>query len=85
MMPVSPPKRNVPRKPSAHSIGVSNDREPPHIVPIQLKYFTPVGTAMSMVMMAKNGSSTWPVANMWCAQTLTDSAAIAIVAKTMPL
>src|SRR5665811_2610296 len=83
MTPVSPPNRNVVRKPSAHSIGVSKVRDPPHIVPIQLKNFTPVGTAMSMVMMAKNGSSTWPVAYMWCAQTLTERAAIAIVAKTV--
>ena len=54
--------------------------EPRHIVPIQLKIFTPVGTAMSIVMSAKNGSSTEPVTYMWCAHTVTDSAAIAIVA-----
>ena len=53
---------------------------PRHIVPIQLKNFTPVGTAMSIVMSAKNGSSTAPVAYMWCAHTVTESAAIAIVA-----
>ena len=35
------------------------------MVPIQLKNFTPVGTAMSMVMNAKNGSSTAPVTYMW--------------------
>ena len=35
--------------------------DPRHIVPIQLKNFTPVGTAMSIVMSAKNGSSTEPV------------------------
>ena len=58
---------------------------PPHIVPIQLKNFTPVGTAMSIVMIAKNGRSTWPVTYMWCAQTLTDRAAMAIVAKTRVL
>jgi len=85
MTPVRPPNRNVTRKPIAHSMGVSNDREPPHMVPIQLKNLTPVGTAMSIVMMAKKGSSTCPVAYMWCAQTLTDRAAIAIVAKIMPL
>ena len=54
-------------------------------MPIQLKNFTPVGTAMSIVMIAKNGSSTWPVAYMWCAQTLTDRAAMAIVANTSVL
>src|SRR5665811_311257 len=46
MMPVRPPKRNVVRKPIAHSIGVSNDMAPPHIVPIQLKNFTPVPTGV---------------------------------------
>ena len=50
------------------------------MVPIQLKNFTPVGTAMSMVMKAKNGSSTEPVTYMWCAHTVTDRAAMAIVA-----
>ena len=43
MMPVRPPNRNVTRKPTDHSIGVSKDSDPPHIVPIQLKNFTPVG------------------------------------------
>ena len=59
--------------------------DPPHIVPIQLKNFTPVGTAISIVMIAKNGSSTWPVTYMWCAQTAADRAAMAIVAKTRVL
>ena len=54
--------------------------DPRHIVPIQLKIFTPVGTAMSIVISAKNGSSTDPVTYMWCAHTVTERAAIAIVA-----
>ena len=83
-MPVSPPNRNVTRKPIAHSIGVSKDSDPPHIVPIQLKNFTPVGTAMRNVMNEKNGRSTAPVTNMWCAHTATDRAAIASVAQTRP-
>ena len=57
---------------------------PPHIVPIQLKNFTPVGTAISIDTPEKNGSSTAPVVNMWCAHTPTDSAAMARVAKTRP-
>ena len=44
--------------------------EPRHRVAIQLNIFTPVGMAISVVMKAKNGSSTLPVVNMWCAQTL---------------
>ena len=54
-------------------------------MPIQLKNFTPVGTAISNDSALKNGSSTTPVANMWCAQTPTESPPIASVAKTRPL
>ena len=55
------------------------------MVPTQLKNFTPVGTAMRNVMKEKNGSSTAPVVNMWCAHTVIDSPAIAMVAATRPL
>ncbi|GHE61243.1 hypothetical protein GCM10018782_39380 [Streptomyces griseoaurantiacus] len=54
-------------------------------MPIQLKNFTPVGTAIRYVMKEKNGSSTAPVANMWCAHTVADSPVIAIVAPTRPM
>ena len=64
MIPVRPPNKKVVKKPSAHSIGVSNDNDPPHIVPIQLKNFTPVGTAIRNVMKEKNGRFTAPVTNM---------------------
>jgi len=80
MMPVTPPKTNVIRNPTVYSIGGSKVSWPFHIVPIQLKYFTPVGTAIRNVMNEKNGSSTAPVVNMWCAQTVIDRPAIAIVA-----
>ena len=80
MTPVRPPKVKVMRKPIAHSIGVSKVTDPRHIVPTQLKIFTPVGTAISIVMSEKNGSSTEPVTYMWCAHTVTDRAAIAMVA-----
>ena len=69
----------------AKSIGVSNEICPRHMVPIQLKNFIPVGTAIRNERNEKNGSSTWPVANMWCAQTLIDRAAMAMVAATRPL
>ena len=36
-------------------------------------------------MSEKNGSSTAPVVNMWCAHTVIDSPAIPSVAATMPL
>ena len=83
--PVRPPNRNVTRKPIDHSIGVSNVSDPFHIVPIQLKNFTPVGTAMRKVMNEKNGSRTAPVGNMWCAHTVTDRPAMEIVAATRPM
>jgi hypothetical protein len=67
------------------SIGVSKVREPRHIVPIQLKNFTPVGTAIRNVIKEKKARSTCPLAYIWCAQTATDSAAIAIVAAIRPL
>ncbi len=85
MTPVRPPKRKVTRKPAAHSIGGSKDSDPFHIVPIQLKNFTPVGTAIRYVMKEKNGSRTAPVANMWCAHTVTDRPAMAIVAPISPV
>ena len=53
--PVRPPKRKVTRKPIVQIIGVSKTSLPPHIVPIQLKNFTPVGTEIAIVMIAKKG------------------------------
>ncbi len=73
------------RKPSVHSIGVSKLNDPFHMVPIQLKNFTPVGTAIRNVMKEKNGSSTPPVTYMWCAHTVTDRPAIAMVAPIRPM
>ena len=80
-----PPNKNVTMNPTENSIGVSNVIAPRHIVPIQLKNLIPVGTAIRNDITEKNGSSTAPVANMWCAHTVIDSAAIASVANTMPL
>ncbi len=54
-------------------------------MPIQLKNFTPVGTAIRKLRKAKKGSSTCPVANMWCAQTDMDRIVMAMVAATSPL
>ena len=39
--------------PTAHSIGVLKSIEPPHMVAIQEKIFTPVGTAITMVAATK--------------------------------
>ena len=68
-----------------NSIGVSKVSWPRHMVPVQLKNLIPVGTAIRKLMSEKNGSSTAPVVNMWCAHTVIDSPAIPIVAPTMPL
>ena len=76
--PVRPPNRNVTRNPIANSIGVSNVSCPRHMVPIQLKNLMPVGTAIRKGMNEKNGSSTAPVANMWCAHTVIDRPAMAM-------
>src|SRR3954454_4032948 len=83
--PDRPPSRDVTRDPKENRIGVSNVSCPLTIVPIQLKNLIPVGTAIRKLRNEKNGSSTWPVANMWCAHTLIDSAAMPMVAATRPL
>ncbi len=51
---------------TANSMGVSKVNEPRHMVAIQLKIFTPVGTAMDMVAYMKNNSpvSGMPTVNM---------------------
>src|SRR3954454_16937797 len=85
MTPVRPPDRKVTMNPTENSIGVSKVTDPPHIEPIQLKNLMPVGTAIRNVMTEKNGSSTAPVVNMWCAHTVIDSAAMDSVASTIPL
>ena len=79
MTPLAPPSRKLSRKPMANSIAVGNTIAPFHIVPIQLMYLRPVGTAISSDIAEKNGLSTAPVANMWCAHTAIDSPAIASV------
>src|SRR5699024_49185 len=84
MTPVMPPNRNVLKNPKAHNRGVSNDRLPPHMVPIQLKNFTPVGTAIKKLMNEKNARLTEPVTNIWWAHTDMDRAAIPKVAPTRP-
>ena len=48
---------NSAMKPSANSIGVSNERLPRHIVASQLKILIPVGTAITIDEIMKNESS----------------------------
>ena len=61
MMPVKPPIMNNQMKPMAYSIGVRIWIFPPHSVPIQLKIFTPVGTAIVIVASAKAVLATLPM------------------------
>lgn len=84
MTPVTPPSRKFIKKPIVKSIGVWNEIEPRHIVAIQLKNFTPVGTAMRNETKLKNGLLTEPVVNMWCAHTPIESPAIANAESTRP-
>ena len=50
MTPVIPPKIKLNNPPKQKSIGVLNLIFPPHKVAIQANTFTPVGTAMSIVV-----------------------------------
>ena len=68
-------------KPTDHNKGVLNSIDPPHRVPIQLNILTPVGTAISMVVIVKtdNAMGPRPVVNMWWLHT-----AQPIIPITMP-
>ena len=52
---------------NANSMGGSKDNDPFHMVAVQLKTFTPVGTAISMVDIMKKtcAASGMPSTNMW--------------------
>ena len=58
-------------RPMANSADVVKRIWPPYIVASQLKIFTPVGMAMSIVVMPNTESAIGPMptANMWCAHT----------------
>ena len=71
MIPDRPPMVKVAMSPAAKWNAVVGRMLPPHMVPSQLKIFTPVGMAISMVATENAASATGPipVANMWCAHT----------------
>ena len=75
---------NIAMKPSENSIAVVSFTAPPYTVPSQLKIFTPVGIAMSIVESpnAEIATGPRPVANMWCAHTPQPRKPIAIPEKT---
>ena len=47
--------------PIENNIGVLKSIDPPHMVPIQLNIFTPVGTAISIVVIANVAFATGPI------------------------
>src|ERR1700730_9166334 len=85
MTPVMPPTTKTNMKPTANNIGVSKLSEPSHIVAVQLKTLTPVGTPTSSDAYMKNScpSTGIPTVNMWCAHTAHDTMPIAHVANTI--
>ena len=62
---------NVEMNPTANNIAVVKRIAPPQSVAVQLKIFTPVGTAMNIVEIpnAETATGPRPTANMWWAHT----------------
>src|SRR5215470_3880774 len=83
--PDRPPMVNMVTKPAANRNGAVMRILPPAMVAIQLKIFTPVGTAMNIVDRANADLATGPrpVANMWCAHTPQPMKAMATPENTM--
>src|SRR5579859_5940494 len=71
-MPSRPPIKNMAMKPRAKSIGTFKLILPKVIVASQLKIFTAVGMAISVVLVAKKACAIGgkPTANIWCAHTV---------------
>src|SRR5256885_16859028 len=69
--PDSPPMMTIAMNPTAKCSAVVPRMSPPHSVAIQLKIFTPVGTAINMVVAANTESAIGPrpTANMWWLHT----------------
>ena len=76
---------NMVTRPMANSIGVAKVNLPPYMVAVQLRIFTPVGTAMNMVATEKATTDMGPMpeANMWCAHTPKPMKPMAIPEPTM--
>ena len=86
-MPVTPPMMKFHRKRYTKYIGNRVQMLPFHSVPITHRKMIPVGIEMSSVV-SMNGPARFgaqPVVNMWWAQTMIDSAAMATKAATATL
>ena len=73
--------RKVNRKPRAQSMGVFRCSLPFHRVASHDHIFTPVGTAMMMVVtiIGTRSQAAMPDTNMWCAHTPKPSTAMATI------
>ena len=80
--PVMPPMTKVTMKPTVHSIDGWKVMRPRYMVSSQLNTFTPVGTAMIMVVTPKKALTLAdePMVKKWCSHTVKDRMAIAAVA-----
>ena len=76
---------NIATRPIENSIGVVNCSLPPHMVAIQLRIFTPVGTAMNIVDSENAATEIGPMpeANMWWAHTPQPMKPMAMPENTM--
>jgi hypothetical protein len=82
IIPVRPPTVNRKTNPIAHiKVGVRFKFLPCRVA-IQLKIFTPVGTAIIIVAAVKYArvSTSIPTVNMWCAHTIKPRRPMAIMA-----
>ena len=84
MTPLKPPIVNIAINEIENSIGVLSRIFPPQSVPSQLKIFTPVGTAISIVDIVKAvlAAGPSPTVNMWWLHTNQPMKAIAAPANT---
>jgi len=80
--PVNPPIVNRNTNPRAHSMGVSIFKWALIIVEVHLNTLIPVGMAMIIVAAVKYArvSTSIPIVNMWCAQTVKPRNPIVIIA-----
>ena len=76
---------NMATKPAENNMGVLKVIFPPHMVAIQLRIFTPVGTAMNMVDRENAATEMEPIpeTNMWWAHTPQPMKPMAIPETTM--
>ena len=85
--PDSPPMMNIATNDSAQSIGTVKRIDPPQIEASQLKTFTPLGSAMIIVLVMKAIPiiGFMPLTNMWWPHTMNPSPMIPTRLRTIAL